>query len=738
MRVALVALLWLVLAPGAAAAPLLVPRVSAPIRLDGGLDDVGWRAAARIETFYEFSPGDNVRPKVRTVAYLAYDDRYFYVGVFCQDPDPGRIRAPLVDRDNVLGDQDNIAVQLDTRNDGRTALELRSNARGIQGDAFINDGSADSEDFSPDYFYDTAARITRTGWTVEFRIPFSTLRYSAARSQIWGLLIWRNYPRDFRYQIGSSPIPRGSPCFQCHEMKLLLRDVPASRHVIAAPYVTGSEGGTPAADGTRFVNAPVTGDGGLDVKATVNAGSVFDATLNPDFSQVESDVGQLTVNSRFAPLYPEKRPFFLEQIDLLQTPIQAVHSRSITSPAWGARLTGGSGATSYTMLLTEDRGGGSVIVPGPSESSLGPQDFGSRVEIGRVRRDFGQSFAGLLVTGRETSGGGHNLVAGPDFQWRHGPEDRVTGQLLLSDTRELDRPDLAPAWTGETLISHAGSLTWLHSKRTIDWTVGYTDVGEGFRADVGFVPQVGYRSGTLDAGYKFYPRGLATEVRPAVGGSYAVEPGGALISRSLYPYINADGRWASAAALEYHPHELTQVRGRIFVTSFTRFELQARPSALIPLFTLTARLGGDVDVVNLRPGDGGDVTGSATLRPTRHIDLTFNGERQWLDVTPGNLAPRRLFIAQIGRLKVTYNFTARSFFRAIGQYETIRRAASLYVLPVAAHEGDFSGSALYAYKLNWQTLLFVGYGDERGLTDSNRLTLMGRNVFIKVSYAFQR
>src|SRR5512135_3191991 len=253
----LTVVLVLIAGSSRAAEPLPVPRTTTAVRIDGVLDDPAWKSAAKIDTFYEFSPGDNVPPKVRTVAYLTYDSKYLYIGVLCQDPDPTRIRAPYVDRDNVMGDQDNVAVQIDTRNDGRTALELRANARGIQADAFINDASAsDSEDFSPDYFYDTAARITRTGWTVEFRVPFSTLRYSASRRQTWGLLIWRNYPRDFRYQIGSSRIPRGGGCFQCNEMKIVLHDVPPSRHLIAAPYLTTSEAGTAITPPAGFVNAP--------------------------------------------------------------------------------------------------------------------------------------------------------------------------------------------------------------------------------------------------------------------------------------------------------------------------------------------------------------------------------------------------------------------------------------------------------------------------------------------------
>ena len=146
------------------------------------------------------------------------------------------------------------------------------------------------------------------------------------------------------------------------------------------------------------------------------------------------------MNSRFALFFPEKRPFFLEGVDLFDTPIQAVYTSTITSPRWGARVTGKVDSSSYTLLVSEDRGGGSVILPGPTSSSFEPQDFHSIAAIGRIRQDVGTSFGGLLLTDREIEGGGHNRVLGPDFQWRPTDKDQVTGQFLLTDTQTPNLP----------------------------------------------------------------------------------------------------------------------------------------------------------------------------------------------------------------------------------------------------------------------------------------------------------
>ena len=194
--------------------PLRINRISGEIRIDGRLDDDGWRDAARVEHWYEINPGDNIEPNVGNLALLAYDDRYFYAAFEFADPDPSSIRAPLGDRDNVPGFTDYGGVILDTRNDGHSAMMMLANARGIQYDAITDDGSG--EDSSPDFFWDCVTRITEKGWTLEMRIPFSSLRYRNTDPQTWGILLYRNRPRDFRYQIFRRACP-GAATASCAE-----------------------------------------------------------------------------------------------------------------------------------------------------------------------------------------------------------------------------------------------------------------------------------------------------------------------------------------------------------------------------------------------------------------------------------------------------------------------------------------------------------------------------------------
>lgn len=704
--------------------PLKIHRTSTPIVVDGDLSDPGWQEA--FSAFVETSPGNNIPAKVKTIVSLAYDDRYFYIGVRCEDPDPKKIRAPYVERDGVIGTDDNIAVFLDTRGDKRMGLELRVNPRGIQADGFFDDAGG-IEDFSPDYFYDTAAKIDAGGWSAEYRIPFSSLRYSS-RNPTWNILIWRNYPRDFRYAFHSAPIPRGSNCLICHAVPLIgLENLPEAGHLIAAPYISSQHVDTPG-DSSLKTNV------GADVKWTPSATSAVDLTVNPDFSQVEADVPQITVNQRFAVFYPEKRPFFLEGFDLFNTPLQVAYTRTITSPKGGLRATGRIGNTAYTLLVAEDRGGGLTILPGPLGNDFAPQDFHSTDTIARVRHEMGGSFVGAVLTDREVSGGGHNRVLGPDFLWRPNDSDTVTAQLLESDTTNPNRPDLSSEWTGQSLRSHAFTASWNHQVTKHDYGILVNDIGNDFRADLGFIPQVGYREANGYAGLRFYPEhSLLTFIRPSIAYDQQEDLHGNTLFRQVNLGLGVNGAKNLQAFLNVRPGEKVLVGNELLQQSYANLFLQFDPSRRFTRIVLQLRGGQSVDFANGRVGNGSSAQVAVTVRPIDQTTFEFDANREWLNVAGGPL-----YTAQVERIRALYSFTANSLIRAIVQYNDVNRNAARYTFPVPQHSGAFLGSLLYSYKLNWQTVLFVGYGDDRILTAQNDLVKQDRSLFFKVSYAIQR
>ena len=719
--------------------PIRIVRLAGPVTIDGRFDEAEWSGATRIDTWYETNPGDNTVPAVRNVGYIGYADRFFYAAFEFDDPNPSAIRAPYTDRDRISGNAtDYGGVILDTRNDGHRAVLLLTSPSGVQYDAITDDDGA-GEDSSPDFFWESAARITERGWTLELRVPFSSLRYRDVNPQTWGIFLYRNYPRGFRYQYFSARIPRGGNCFICRTNTLNgLEHLPTGKHLVAAPYVSASQVSRPSGNlGTALRPDDVDSDLGLDLKWTPDADNALDFTLKPDFSQVESDTAQISANERFALSYPEKRPFFLEGVELFSTPLRAVYTRAITSPRWGARATGKAQGVGYTVLVADDEGGGSVIVPGSNGSTTVPQAFSSTVMVGRAKRSFGRNLVGVLATGRAAGDDGEsNWLAGPDFQWRPSTNDVINGQGVFSRTVTPNRPDLSSSWMGETVSGRAGLVQWSRNTRHLDGNAGYRDISSGFRADSGFIPQVGYRETGGGVGWTVRPKGFLSRHRSFGSASRQVDRTGALISRTTSVGMGMDTRFNGFFQLRYNDDQVRS-GATIFHTHRFGYVAQSSPSRSITSLGVDGVIGEDVDFANSRLGRGGRVNLSATLNPTNHLELALVENVRWLNVNEG-AARGRLFTARVSRGRGTYTFTARSYVRVIAQYVSTKRDPALFLSTASPRAGTFLGSLLFAYKLNWQSVVFIGYGDDRELSAEQRLERSGRQVFVKISYAIQR
>lgn len=724
----------------APAAPKVeIHKTTGPITIDGDLSDAGWQSATKFETWYETRPGDNIEPKVRQTGYVTYDDHFFYVGVDMADPNPRAIGGTFGDRDQISGNSDDFAgIILDTRNDGKTGYEFFVTARGVQFDA-VQDEAGGNEDSSPDFYWDGQAKINDHGWTMEMRIPFSSLRYTGANPEQWGMILYRNLPRDRRYQIFTQKLPRGQNCFVCNFTKITgLRGLPSGGHIVAAPYMTSHQVGQADTPGGSIHYSPAGGDIGGDIKWTPTADMAVDATINPDFSQIESDVAVISTNERFAIFFPEKRPFFLEGVELFNTPITAVYTRTITSPRWGLRSTGKLGGNAYTLLIAQDRGGGDVIIPSTYGSDFGRQDFSSLAAIGRVRHDFGKSsFISLLGTTRESSGGAHNRVLGPDFQIKN-DHHQLTGQILFSDTVNPDRPDLARSWNGEKLTGHAAWVWYWFSGKKWDLLVDGRHYTKDFRADNGFVPQVGYRVNYGELGRTFYPeKSFFSRIRTFGMGEYQSTHDDKLLYRLISGGIGADGKFRSFIRFRY-AYETIRNEEDVFQRHQLLYNINFAVNKVLTQLYVNGSVGQDIDFVNARLGRGANVSFGGSLRASEHLRVDLTNSVRWLNVRP-NGTYDRLFTSQVERVRATYTFNNRMFLRTILQNERTNRDTNLYGFPSRfQHRGDLATQLLFAYKLNWQTLMYLGVGDLEETTVDGDLKPSSRQVFLKLSYAFQR
>jgi hypothetical protein len=401
--------------------------------------------------------------------------------------------------------------------------------------------------------------------------------------------------------------------------------------------------------------------------------------------------------------------------------------------------TGREGTTAFTALAATDRGQGTVILPGPEGSDAALQDFHSFVGVARLRHDIGQSFVSVLSTSREIEGGGYNRVGGPDFQWVMSPSQKITGQFLWSASQTPNRPDLASEWDGRYLQDHAMLLNWSHPVATYDVFVQAMELGPEFRADNGFIPQVGYREGYFQGGYTFRPKkAVLNRIRIFNEDYVDLLPDGDVLTRHFQIGAGADGKLSSFSRIELN-HDEIRVGNELLQRFRPYLHFEASLGRVVNLLSLDAWVGDEIDFANAREGKGTTLALGGSLRPGDHLELNLTGNLRWLDVDAGPGLSGRLFTAQVERLRTTYTFNARTFARLIVQHVRTDNDPALYTFPIAVRSQDVSLSALFAYKINFQSVLYLGYGDERSFADvTGDLQPAARQAFAKISYAWQQ
>ena len=331
-----------------------VPRVNSSPTIDGNVEMQEWQAATRVLLDIETSPGENIPSTITAEALLMEDGETLFVAFIAPDPDPTQIRSFYRDRDQI-GQDDRVGIVLDTFNDQRRAFEFLVNPLGIQFDAIFDD-ITNSEDDSWNGLWESAGSIGATGYSVEMAIPLKQLRFQrSTENQIWGISLVRHYPRDRYYRIQNTAIDLNGNCFLCNSQKASgFANIEPSRNLEIIPTMTAiSVSSRDPAIGS-WKTEDVDPDGSLDIRWGISQDVYLNATVNPDFSQVEADSAQLEINNTFSLFYPERRTFFLDGADYFTSNVNLVHTRNIASPDYGLKLTGKSGDHSYGILTAKD------------------------------------------------------------------------------------------------------------------------------------------------------------------------------------------------------------------------------------------------------------------------------------------------------------------------------------------------------------------------------------------------
>jgi hypothetical protein len=283
------------------------------------------------------------------------------------------------------------------------------------------------------------------------------------------------------------------------------------------------------------------------------------------------------------------------------------------------------------------------------------------------------------------------------------------------------------------LSGHALSLAWSHSTARFDASAGYRDLGEGFRADAGFVPQVGVRHTSGDAGWTLRPTGPVRRLRAFLSAQRQIDRTGAVISDAVTPGFGLDVKWNGFLQVRA-VNDRSRAGDAVLTRRQLGFVARFSPSRRVAQVSVDGVVGQEIDFANARRGRGRSLNAYARVHPTDPLEIEALQNWRVLHVEDG----QRLFLARVSRLRGTYTLSAGFFLRVIGQYVATTRDPTLYVESVEPRSGRLSGSALLAYKINWQSVLFVGYGDDRELSPEDRLEPASRQFFVKMSYAFQR
>jgi Domain of unknown function (DUF5916) len=692
--------------------------VQAPV-IDGLLDDEAWRAPAQpAGEWLSYNPLHGDRIPQETHVWIAYDSHYLYFAFQCDDAEPERIKTSVTRRDNIFSD-DWVGLSLDTLGTGQQSYHMMVNPSGIQLD-MLNSVSGD-EDLAPDWIWDSAGRLNGRGYAVEIRLPLQSIRFKGGNDVRMGVLFWRRVSR-IGVSVAWPALEPGKWVFQKHAALDIERLEPQlTREVIpSATYSSRQSRESPG----RWASADHTGEVGLSARVGLRPTITLDGTVNPDFSQVESDAFQVEVNQRYPVFFSEKRPFFMEGADIFKlaglgngdnSMYSAVHTRRIVDPIVGLKLTGSTGRVSFGTLSASDQAAGREL---PDED---PRHDDQRVfNVGRIQYNLGPgSYAGAIVTDTRF-GSERNTVAGADLSWKIRGAQTLTVTALQSWSDRLDGPS----------DGLATQINYLVNSRRVNVYSQFEHYDRGFAMDTAFYNRVGFTSGWGYVDYNFYPdKARHPWLRRVTPFSFLQagrdrEAGGTeLISVSGFRFnFTRQGFFRVDQLVGHEPWA-----GQEFPLGRTRMFGQAQLFRWLQLYgNWNFGLATFYDPEEPFRGRSRNLTLGGTLQPTGRFSQAFEYQRVVFDRYDTGA---RVYTIDIVNARTTYHFTPRLFVRAITQYDSSRHRVLLDLLS--------------SYELKPGTVIYAGYGslfEKRSFADGQWVEAAGRyrtterGLFFKASY----
>jgi hypothetical protein len=703
--------LIIVVAPCATAAQTSAPmevrarRATIAPKVDGVLDDEIWSGPALpLDRWVSYNPLRGERAERQTTVWIAYDDQAIYFAFHCIDNEPDKIRTTISRRDSVWND-DWIAISLDSSRAGQVAYHMFVNPSGIQMDG-LNTGS-NGEDMAPDWVWQSAGRVRNDGYAVEVRLPLQSIRFRGGPDVRMGVMFFRRISRLGVSWSWPEMLP-GKWVFDAH-VPLLLGELHQPRLLEVIPSATFSSNQLRSTS-SIWEDAKSKRDFGASVKYGLTSSITLDATVNPDFSQVESDAFEVETNQRFPVFFSEKRPFFMEGLGLFNlagtggdaTMRTAVHTRRIIDPSAGLKLTGTAGRHSFGILSSAD---------------ASPEGSRQRAfTIGREVMNVGQGqYVGLLVTDtrfREE----HNRVIGGDFVLKKGNNFQWNGSFLSSHSRGIG---------GEPRKGTASQAFYAYSTRRLTLVGQAEHYDRGFQMDTAFINRVGLTRGWQYQELQFYPDRpryrWIKRLAPffwVVGAKDRTQGG----SEAFYlPGIRMNFTRSGGLRIDYgRGHET--FAGRRFEIGRAFADAGVQPTRWFNMGASFSR--GPAIFYDSEAPFQGDRT-SAGLRLGFQPNSKLNNNLSYSFVTFEDRATRKkVYDVHIVNLRNAYQFTPQFFLRAVAQFDSSRERVL----------ADF----LASYELAPGTVVHAGYGSLFGRNheeqEFDRYTATARAFFFKASY----
>lgn len=706
------------------------------------------RSMTRVEGFIQRQPDDGEPITQHTEVYVGYDQEHIYAVFLAFDTEPELIRANLSSRENIDGD-DRVGLTIDTFNDQRTALSFHATPLGIQWDARWTEGSSLRAGFDTtlEAVWDSEGELTDQGYMVRMSVPLRSLRFPDTDEQLWRVQFGRSIPRlsEFAYWPAYSLEVEG----RLNQTALLrgIRDVSPGSNSQIIPFIFARDVDAlnPNAPGGPRFKTETEMDVGIDAKIVFNDSMVLDITLNPDFSQVESDQPQVTVNERFEVQFPERRPFFVENADFFATDSILLFTRRIVDPEGGIRFTGRSGDYGFGAILINDE------APGLNRDSGDPLR-GEKANIGILRgfRDISeQSRIGFLLTDREL-GEGYNRVASVDARLKLNNNWITNMQLVGTDSEPLTGGDASTGYQRNIQINRTG--------RTLSTHTHFVDTTDNFRTELGFQNRF-FRPDTSgihnSMNLNFYPENSNINTYSArVFDVYLNDNDGTRIYHQLGPSFNLSYDTTDIGFNYTDYTEILQPKDFAGIVTNQRYDYDnwqvnfynnAFEAAVV---RLSYRTGKTLNLVPQRGSlpyvaDTNRTDISLTLRPMDRLRIENTYFRTELESQGGGA---KIFSNEIIRSNWNYQFTKELSLRFIAQYDETDAG------PATRLEDDESLNfdMLLRYVINPWSAFYIGYNSnqsnfdivemegERELVVANNLRQDGDQFFVKFSYLFQR